>query len=90
MAKVISQHPEREKYIRPLPDAHRQLLAAMVVRRRQLTIMLTAERNRFHPSHPQNHESIRFIISVLKSEMARVKLECKLIFVEISVNYLHY
>lgn len=72
MAKVINQHPEREKYIRPLPDVHRQLL---VVRRRQLTIMLTAERNRLHPSHPQNHESIRFIISVLKSEMARVEAE---------------
>ncbi|ECC1695701.1 IS110 family transposase [Salmonella enterica subsp. salamae] len=75
MAKVINQHPEREKYIRPLPDAHRQLLAAMVVRRRQLTIMLTAERNRLHPSHPQNHESIRLIISVLKSEMARMEAE---------------
>lgn len=75
MAKVINQHPEREKYIRPLPDAHRQLLAAMVVRRRQLTIMLTAERNRLHPSHPQNHESIRLIISVLKSEMARIEAE---------------
>ncbi|WP_411165485.1 IS110 family transposase [Klebsiella oxytoca] len=75
MAKVINQHPEREKYIRPLPDVHRQLLATMVVRRRQLTIMLTAERNRLHPSHPQNHESIRFIISVLKSEMARIEAE---------------
>ncbi|MCG3099975.1 IS110 family transposase [Enterobacter sp. DRP3] len=75
MTKVINQHPEREKYIRPLPDVHRQLLAAMVVRRRQLTIMLTAERNRLHPSHPQNHESIRFIISVLKSEMARIEAE---------------
>lgn len=75
MAKVINQHPEREKYIRPLPDVHRQLLAAMVVRRRQLTIMLTAERNRLHPSHPLNHESIRYIISVLKSEMARIEAE---------------
>jgi hypothetical protein len=25
--KVINQQPDREKYIRPLPDAHRQLLA---------------------------------------------------------------
>ncbi len=43
---VWRKHPEREKYIRPLPNAHWQILAAMVVRRRQLTIMLTAERNR--------------------------------------------
>lgn len=56
MAKVINQHPEREKYTRPVPDVHRQLLAAMVVRRRQLTIMLTSERNRLHPSHPHNNK----------------------------------
>lgn len=30
MSEVINQYPEREKYIRPLPDAHRQILAAMV------------------------------------------------------------
>lgn len=75
MAKIINQRPEREKYIRPVPDVHRQLLIAMVVRHRQLTIMLTAERNRLHPSHPLNEESIRFIISVLKSEIARIEAE---------------
>ncbi len=75
MSEVINQHPEREKYIRPLPDAHRQILAAMVVRRRQLTIMLTAERNRLHASHPQSYESIRSIISALKGELARIEDE---------------
>lgn len=75
MSEVINQHPEREKYIRPLPDAHRQILAAMVVRRRQLTIMLTAERNRLHPSHPQSYESINSIISALKGELARIEDE---------------
>ena len=75
ISEVINQHPEREKYIRPLPDAHRQILATMVVRRRQLTIMLTAERNRLHPSHPQSYESIRSIISALKGELARIEGE---------------
>ncbi len=75
MAEVINQHPEREKYIRPLPDVHRQLLAAMVVRRRQLTVMLTAERNRLHPSHPMSHRSIRLIITALKDELARIEDE---------------
>jgi transposase len=75
MSEVINQHPEREKYIRPLPDAHRQILAAMVVRRRQLTDMLTAERNRLHPSHPLSHASIRSIISALKGELARIEGE---------------
>lgn len=75
MSEVINQHPEREKYIRPLPDAHRQILAAMVVRRRQLTIMLTAERNRLPLSHPQSYESIKSIISALKGELARIEGE---------------
>lgn len=75
MSEVINQHPEQEKYIRPLPDAHRQILAAMVVRRRQLTIMLTAERNRLHPSHPQSYKSIKSIISALKGELARIEGE---------------
>lgn len=75
MSEVINQHPERERYIRPLPDAHRQILAAMVVRCRQLTIMLTAERNRLHPSHPLSHASIRSIISALKGELARIEGE---------------
>lgn len=46
--------------------------------------MITAERNRLHPSHPQNHERIRFIISVLKREMARIEAE---IAVYISKNF---
>lgn len=75
MSEVINQHPEREKYIRPLPDAHRQILAAMVVRRRQLTIMFTAERNRLHLSHFQSYESIKSIISALKGELARIEGE---------------
>ncbi|VFS15025.1 Uncharacterised protein [Enterobacter cancerogenus] len=75
MSEVINQHPEREKYIRPLPDAHRQILAAMVVRRRLLTITLASERNRLHPSHPQGYESIRSIISALKSELVRIEGE---------------
>ncbi|BBJ65407.1 hypothetical protein GPC19245_44060 (plasmid) [Enterobacter asburiae] len=37
--------------------------------------MLTAERNRLHPSHPLSYESIRSIISALKSELARIQGE---------------
>lgn len=36
MADVINRHPERKRFIRVLPEAERQILAAMVVRRRQL------------------------------------------------------
>lgn len=47
----------------------------MVVERRQLTIMITAEQNRLHPSHPLSHESIRSIISALKGELGRIEGE---------------
>lgn len=72
MAEVINQHPERERYIRALPDAERQVLAAMVVRRRQLITMLVAERNRLYLAHPQSRKSINIIIKALEAELARI------------------
>lgn len=71
MAEVINRHPERERFIRKLPDAERQVLAAMVVRRRQLITMLVAERNRLHTAHPQSRKSINTIIKALEDELAR-------------------
>ncbi|EIS8441831.1 IS110 family transposase [Salmonella enterica] len=72
MAEVINRHPERERFIRAIPDAKRQVLTAMVVRRRQLITMLVAERNRLHPSHPQSRKSINIIIKALEVELARI------------------
>lgn len=72
MAEVINRHPGRERFIRGLPDAERQVLAAIVVRRRQLIAMLVAERNRLHPSHPQSRKSINNIIKALEDELARI------------------
>ncbi|WP_157661105.1 IS110 family transposase, partial [Burkholderia ubonensis] len=43
-ARVLHQHPQRERFIKPLPDAQLQRLQALVLRRRQLVTMLTAER----------------------------------------------
>ncbi|WP_407905625.1 IS110 family transposase [Escherichia coli] len=72
MAEVINRHPERDRFIRALPDADRQVLNAMVVRRRQLLTMLVAERNRLHPAHPQSRKSINIIIKALEDELARI------------------
>lgn len=72
MAEVINRHPERERFIRALPNAERQVLAAMVVRRRQLITMLVAERNRLHPAHPQSRKSINITIKALEDELARI------------------
>jgi len=72
MAEVINRHPQRERFIRSLPDAERQALAAMVVRRRQLITMMVAERNRLYPAHPQSRKSINIIIKALEDELARI------------------
>ena len=42
-ARVLHQHPERERFVKPLADAELQQLQALVLRRRQLVQMLTAE-----------------------------------------------
>lgn len=72
MAEVINRHPERDRFIRALPDAERQVLNAMVVRRRQLIAMLVAERNRLYSAHPQSKKSINIIIKALEEELARI------------------
>lgn len=69
MSSVINQPPERDRFIKQLPDAERQVLTAMVVRRRQLIAMLVAEKNRLYPSHPQNRKSIKNIVAALQKEI---------------------
>lgn len=65
-------YSERERFIRALPDVERQVLAAMVVRRRQLISMLVAERNQLYPAHPQSRKSINIIMKALEDELARI------------------
>ncbi|BBE09038.1 Transposase IS116/IS110/IS902 family protein [Mycoavidus cysteinexigens] len=36
LGEVIERHPEREKFVKPLPTSAQQMLAALVMRRRQL------------------------------------------------------
>lgn len=77
LATVIDRHPDRSRYIRHLPDEARAVLAAMVVRRRQLNHMLVAERNRLYPSHPQSRKSIDNIIDALQNELDRINEQMK-------------
>lgn len=75
LARVIDRHPDRSRFIRTLPDAARQALTALVVRRRQLNQMLVAERNRLYPSRPGGRESIGRIMAALEAELALVTRE---------------
>jgi len=64
-ADVLARHKDRAKYITPMLDEHRQQLADLMTRRRQLVDMRVAEGN--HLEHAQAKQSVRSIKSVLKT-----------------------
>ncbi len=68
-ARVLHQHPERERFIKPLADAELQQLQALVLRRRQLVQMLTSERQRWRLAHAVARPSLERHIEFLKSEL---------------------
>lgn len=69
-ARVLHQHPERERFVKPLADAELQRLQALVLRRRQLVQMITSERQRMRISHTAARPSIERVIEFLKAELA--------------------
>lgn len=75
LAQVLQRHPERAKFVKPLPSAEQQRLAALVARRRQLVAMLVAERNRLPQAHAHTRPSLQKIILALSKELARIDRE---------------
>lgn len=71
-AEVIARHPERSRYLRVLPDEQRSHLAALVMRRRQLSDMRTAESNRLAQAHPAARKSVQKILKALDKELGTV------------------
>lgn len=69
-ARVLHQHPERERFIKPLPDEARQRLQALVQRRRQLTEMQTSEKLRRRQSHAASLVSVERVVEFLAQELA--------------------
>jgi len=74
-ARVLHQHPERERFVKPLADAELQQLQALVLRRRQLVQMLTAERQRLRLAHAAARPSIERVIECLKQELGDSQAE---------------
>ena len=68
-ARVLDQHPERQRFIKPLADAELQQLQALVLCRRQLVQMHTAERQRLRLAHAAARPSIERVIEFLKKEL---------------------
>lgn len=69
-ARVLHQHPQRERFVKPLADAELQRLQALVLRRRQLVQMMTAEKLRKRLAHVAAQPSIERTIAFLKKELA--------------------
>lgn len=74
-ARVLHQHPERERFVKPLADAELQRLQALVLRRRQLVQMLTSERQRLRIAHTAARPSIERHIEFLKAELGESDAE---------------
>jgi transposase len=73
LGDVLQRRPDRNKFIKPLPTTEQRQLAAMVIRRRQLIAMLSAERNRLAHSHPSSRKSLDMIIKALTKELAHIE-----------------
>jgi transposase len=71
-ADVLARHKDRDKYLTAPLEAHRQALAALVVRRRQLVDMRVAEGNRLDNAPKLTARSIRSIIKALDKQLAEV------------------
>jgi transposase len=70
-AGVLAHFAEAVKPVpRPLPDAATQELAALLVRRRQVVDMLTAERHRLGTASPRIHEAIQQHITWLEGQLS--------------------
>jgi transposase len=69
-ARVLHQHPQRERFVKPLAGAELQKLQALVQRRSQLVQMLGSERNRLRISHAAARPSVERVIEMLKAEIA--------------------
>ena len=71
-ADVLARHEERSKYITPPVDAQRELLAALMTRRRQLIDMRVAEIQRLEPANARAVRSIRAVVKTLERQIADI------------------
>jgi transposase len=71
-ADVLARHTERAKYITAPVDAQRELLAALMTRRRQLIDMRVAETQRLEQANARAARSIRTVIKTLDRQIADI------------------
>ena len=71
-ADVLARHQDRAKFITPLMDEERQVLAALMTRRRQLVDMRVAESQRMEHANARALKSIRSVVKMLDRQIAEI------------------
>lgn len=71
-ADVLARHAQRERYITPMVQAHRQELAELMTRRRQLVDMRVAEGNRLEHAGKLAARSIASVLKTLDKQLQQV------------------
>jgi transposase len=71
-ANVLANHEARDKYITPMVEPARQVLAELMTRRRQLVDMRVAEHNRLEHAGKRSVGSITSVIKMLDRQIAAV------------------
>jgi len=69
LAQVLNQRPDRDRFIKPMPDQAQQHLHALVLRRRQLVRLLVSERQRKHMAHAEVVQDIAELMEVLAKQL---------------------
>jgi transposase len=75
LAAVLVRRDDLVRFLRPLPDAQQQTLAAVVTRRRQLLTMLGAERQRLQLAIPMVRPSIEAMIQAIRAQLDDVEAQ---------------
>jgi transposase len=73
MAAVLVRRDDLVRFLRPLPDARQQELAALVTRRRQRLTMLGSERLRLPLAVPKVRPSIEAMITAIRNQLDDVE-----------------
>jgi transposase len=69
---VLARHKDRDKYITPMLDEHRQELAELMTRRRQLVDMRVAENNHLEHAGKRSVRSIKGVLKTLDKQLAAI------------------
>lgn len=75
LAATLARRPDAVRFLRPLPDAVQQDLAALVTRRRQLLTMLLSERQRLRLAVAVVRPSVEAVIEMIRKQLDDIEAQ---------------